>query len=86
MVGTTLSHYKVLEKIGQGGMGEVDRAVELTVSDDRQGMGDLSYLEAVLLDALRVGVVHEPPAPDELHTRACAFRSRVKSGAFAFGG
>ena len=26
MVGTTISHYKVLEKIGQGGMVEVYRA------------------------------------------------------------
>ena len=29
--GTALSHYKVLEKIGQGGMGEVYRAEDTTI-------------------------------------------------------
>jgi len=34
MVGTTILHYKVLEKIGQGGMGEVYRATDSKLNRD----------------------------------------------------
>ena len=31
MVGTTISHYKVLEKIGQGGMGAIYRVEDASM-------------------------------------------------------
>ncbi len=45
MIGTTLSHYKVIEEIGQGGMGEVycaedtNLSRELAIKVVRTGLG-----------------------------------------------
>ncbi len=68
MIGKTLSHYKVLEKIGQGGMGEVylaedsrlDRKVALKILP--QHLSDRAELrERFEREARAVSSLNPPP-------------------------
>ncbi len=53
MVGTTISHYKVLEKIGQGGMGEVHLAEDSRL--DTSFHFEVHYIRGQKKMELRVG-------------------------------
>ncbi len=62
MVGTTISHYKVLEKIGEGGMGEVYRATDTKLNRDvalkilpEQFASDSQRLARLAADTKRLG-------------------------------
>jgi len=82
MVGKTISHYKVLEKIGQGGMGEVYRAEDTNLSREvaikvlpEQFTQDPQRLarferEAKLLASLNhpnIAAIHSFEHSDEIH-------------------
>ncbi len=88
MVGRTLSHYKVLEKIGEGGMGEVylaqdaklDREVAIKVlpaafSDNRERLARFER-EARLLASLNhtnIAAIHELEESGEVHFLALEY-------------
>ncbi len=82
MIGKTLSHYKVIEKIGQGGMGEVYRAEDTNLSREvaikvlpEQFTQDPQRLarferEAKLLASLNhpnIAAIHSFEHSDEVH-------------------
>ncbi len=74
MIGKTLSHYKVIEKIGQGGMGEVYRAEDTNLSrevaikvlpeqftKDPQRLARFEREALGYSEVLSCSIIHPPP-------------------------
>ncbi len=69
MIGTTISHYKILEKLGEGGMGEVWKAEDVSLNRTVA----LKFLSTDTLDdEVRARLVREAQAAASLnHSNIC---------------
>ncbi len=93
MIGRTLSHYKVIEKIGEGGMGEVylakdtklDREVAVkvlpaTFSENKERLADSSVKPgcSLPLNHPNIATIHGLEESGGVHFLALELRSREK--------
>ena len=60
---------RVVEESERGRAFRIGASPKQPVADHPQRVRDHRHPQAVLLDVLRVGIVHQAPSPDELHPR-----------------